>query len=232
MKAVVTGTAARIHKEGPHGTSSPNHRGCGVAAHRNVRDRRGALDRGVRGPSPDGHKVRGRFTEFTGAIEVGEGAEESSVHVEIVAASMQTNPEMRDDHLTSGDFLESETHPAITFAQHGGAADGRQLVRGRRRPHDQGRHEAGDARVRVRGCGRDRTGQPDLGVSAKTTIEREEWKSPGTWRSRPAASSSARASTSKNRRSRLARPVERVTYARTRGPLAPGSYHSSSNSRS
>src|SRR5437870_1835502 len=60
-------------------------------------------------------KVRGRFTEFSGTIEVAEKPEDSSVEVEIKAASLQTNQEQRDEHLKSGDFFELEKYPLITF---------------------------------------------------------------------------------------------------------------------
>ena len=36
-------------------------------------------------------KVRGRFTDFSGWIDVAENPEESSAHVEIKTASIQTN---------------------------------------------------------------------------------------------------------------------------------------------
>jgi polyisoprenoid-binding protein YceI len=60
-------------------------------------------------------KVRGRFTEFDGQITIGERPEDSHVEVEIDAASIQTNFEMRDDHLKSGDFLDVERFPKLTF---------------------------------------------------------------------------------------------------------------------
>ena len=37
-------------------------------------------------------KVRGRFTDFTGTIVVAERPEDSSVNVEIMAASVKTEP--------------------------------------------------------------------------------------------------------------------------------------------
>ena len=60
-------------------------------------------------------KVRGRFARFSGDIRVGEVPEDSSVEVNIDAASIQTADERRDDHLRSGDFLDVEHHPEITF---------------------------------------------------------------------------------------------------------------------
>jgi polyisoprenoid-binding protein YceI len=60
-------------------------------------------------------KARGRFTEFSGEVVVGDTVEDSSASVDIVAASVNTNQEMRDNHLKSGDFLVTEDHPTITF---------------------------------------------------------------------------------------------------------------------
>ena len=60
-------------------------------------------------------KVRGRFTDFSGWIELSERPEDSQVHVEIKTASIQTNTEQRDDHLKSDDFLNVEKWPIMTF---------------------------------------------------------------------------------------------------------------------
>ncbi|HSD49249.1 MAG TPA: YceI family protein [Actinomycetota bacterium] len=60
-------------------------------------------------------RVRGRFTEFDGQITISETLEDSHVEVDIDASSIWTNQGMRDDHLRSGDFLEAETYPKLTF---------------------------------------------------------------------------------------------------------------------
>src|SRR5437660_11577526 len=60
-------------------------------------------------------KVRGQFTEFTGTIEVGGSPEDSRVDVEVKTDSITTHTEKRDQHLMSGDFLEIDTHPVLTF---------------------------------------------------------------------------------------------------------------------
>lgn len=61
-------------------------------------------------------RVRGRFTRFEGQIVIGEKLEDSRVDVAIDATSIWTNQQMRDDHLRSGDFLEAEKYPKLTFA--------------------------------------------------------------------------------------------------------------------
>ncbi len=60
-------------------------------------------------------KVRGRFNEFSGTINVAESVEDSTVEATIKAASIFTAQEMRDNHLRSADFLDAEQFPEITF---------------------------------------------------------------------------------------------------------------------
>ena len=60
-------------------------------------------------------KVRGRFAAFSGRIVVSERPEDSSVEFVIDAASIHTADEKRDGHLRSGDFLETDRYPEITF---------------------------------------------------------------------------------------------------------------------
>ncbi|GHJ40136.1 YceI family protein [Streptomyces sp. TS71-3] len=79
--------------------------------------------------------VHGRFTDFSGRIEIAkysegltpaaaqaEGAEtieNSRVEAVIKAASIDTGNGMRDGHLRSGDFLEAERYPEITYRSTG-----------------------------------------------------------------------------------------------------------------
>lgn len=60
-------------------------------------------------------KVRGEFTGFSGSIEVADDLADSVVSVEIDAATIDTGVTDRDKHLVSGDFLDVEQYPAITF---------------------------------------------------------------------------------------------------------------------
>jgi polyisoprenoid-binding protein YceI len=60
-------------------------------------------------------KVRGRFTEFEGRVHIAERPEDSSVEIEITSSSIQTNQDYRDNHLRSGDFLETDEYPTLTF---------------------------------------------------------------------------------------------------------------------
>lgn len=69
-------------------------------------------------------KVRGHFREFSGTITTGEKPLDSAVTATIVATSIDTNNDQRDGHIRSGDFLDVENHPQITFTSTGLRADG------------------------------------------------------------------------------------------------------------
>ena len=70
-------------------------------------------------------KVTGQFDDFSGQIEYDPAApEKSTVTATIVAASVNTAHERRDNHLRNEDFFEVETYPEITFVSTGAKADG------------------------------------------------------------------------------------------------------------
>ena len=61
-------------------------------------------------------KVRGRFTDLDGTIQIDEAQpEQSSVAFTIQAASIDTGTPDRDKHLRSDDFFFVEKFPTITF---------------------------------------------------------------------------------------------------------------------
>lgn len=62
-------------------------------------------------------RVRGRFSDFQGTIDLDEAApEQSSVRLEIQAGSIDTNEPARDQHLRSEDFFAADRFPTIGFA--------------------------------------------------------------------------------------------------------------------
>jgi polyisoprenoid-binding protein YceI len=87
-------------------------------------------------------KVRGSFSRYSGAIQVGPTPEESSVEATIDATSIETRDPQRDAHLRSADFLDVENHPTLHFrstriVQTGpsnGKATGELTIRGVTRP--------------------------------------------------------------------------------------------------
>jgi polyisoprenoid-binding protein YceI len=65
-------------------------------------------------------KVRGRFTDLSGAIRVDrDNPAASEVEFLIKAASIDTANERRDNHLRSPDFFDVEKHPEISFRSSG-----------------------------------------------------------------------------------------------------------------
>jgi polyisoprenoid-binding protein YceI len=120
-------------------------------------------------------KVRGQFTEFSGTIEFGESPQDSRVDVEVKTGSITTHMEKRDQHLMSGDFLEIEKHPVLTFKSTavrptGGTSfelDGDLTIKDITRPVTL----SGE----FLGWGPNMEGEPMLAASAKTTIDREDW---------------------------------------------------------
>ena len=62
-------------------------------------------------------KVRGRFSKFSGKIQLDDAdVTRSAVTAEIDASSIDTNDDNRDAHLRSAEFLDVEKFPTITFA--------------------------------------------------------------------------------------------------------------------
>ena len=60
--------------------------------------------------------VKGRFSGVKGSIvDVADDPTLSSVDVEIDALSLSTGDAQRDGHLKSGDFLDVEQYPTLTF---------------------------------------------------------------------------------------------------------------------
>src|SRR6516164_6800020 len=60
-------------------------------------------------------KVRGRFTKYTGALQLDDDVTKSWVEVAIDAASIDTGTAQRDNHLRSADFFDVERFPELRF---------------------------------------------------------------------------------------------------------------------
>src|SRR5262245_23381319 len=120
-------------------------------------------------------KVRGRFKMFQGSIHVGDTVGDSWAELEIDAASIDTGVEDRDNHLRSGDFLDVEHYPKITFRStrveqtgpHSLKVTGDLTIRDVTRPIELD--------VSYEGVGPDPWGGTRAGFTLTGRLEREDW---------------------------------------------------------
>jgi polyisoprenoid-binding protein YceI len=120
-------------------------------------------------------RVRGMFSEVSGQIVTGAAPSGSTVTAVIAVSSVSTGHQMRDDHLRSADFFDSERHPVMRFASTA------------LRPADGGWVLSGDLTIldvtravdlEVEFLGTDPTGmqgEPRIGFSARATISRRDF---------------------------------------------------------
>ena len=120
--------------------------------------------------------VRGQFNDFTGSLTLDGAAPEKSVaDVTIATTSISTGSDDRDNHLRSGDFLDIETYPEITFQSTGvryeGGDDfvmtGDLTIRGTSRPVELA--------VELEGLATDPFGNERIGFTGSTTISRKDF---------------------------------------------------------
>lgn len=123
--------------------------------------------------------VRGRFKDVKGTIEVDEqNPANSTIDVEIAAASIDTGAPDRDTHLRSADFLDVESHPALTFRS--------KRVEGAFAKEGDSFRITGDLTIRgttkevtlegtYEGTGKDPWGGTRAGARATTKIDRRDW---------------------------------------------------------
>jgi polyisoprenoid-binding protein YceI len=120
-------------------------------------------------------KVRGRFTDYEGAIVVSDDPANSSVEVTIQATSINTNDETRDNHVRTNDFLAIEEFPTITFrstkvelgSPESWKVTGDLTIRGTTRPVVLD--------VQFEGVIQDPWGNQRLGFTASAEIDRNEF---------------------------------------------------------
>jgi len=119
--------------------------------------------------------TKGRFGEFSGTIDYDEAnVGNSTVAVEIVAASIDTRDEKRDGHLRAADFFDAENFPTITFSSTRveRAGDGLKVygdltIRGVTKPSV--------LEAELTGRGKSPWGQDVIGFSATTKFKRSEF---------------------------------------------------------
>lgn len=123
--------------------------------------------------------VKGRFAELKGTLALdAQRPADSSVAVEIAAASVDTRAEQRDQHLRSADFLDVEQYPTISFTStrvEGAALQtGTEFrVVGLLTIHGVSREVT--LATTFEGRGRDPWGGERVSFSASTTIDRRDF---------------------------------------------------------
>lgn len=120
--------------------------------------------------------VRGQFERFTGTVDfVEENPAQSSVDVQIEAASINTKEEKRDAHLRSNDFLAADQYPYLTFKskrvevvdENNGKIHGDLTIRDVTKPVVLD--------VEYSGMAKSPWGTMSAGFSATTKISRKQW---------------------------------------------------------
>lgn len=119
--------------------------------------------------------VKGRFSDLTGQITVDhENIQNSSVDVEIGAASIDTRNENRDAHLRSADFFDVEVFPTLTLKSSRVEPDGDDItITGDLTMHGITRQVVLDAKLN--GQAADPTGQRIISYSARTELNRKDF---------------------------------------------------------
>ncbi len=119
-------------------------------------------------------KVRGTFSDFSGAVVVTEDVSGSTATAEIKVDSVDTRNSDRDAHIRSNDILGTEEHPVMTFATNGvRAKDGEYFVDGTLTIKGIARPVTLD--VEFNGVGTDPWGGTRAGFTASTEISRKEY---------------------------------------------------------
>jgi polyisoprenoid-binding protein YceI len=121
-------------------------------------------------------KVHGNFEKFKGNVNFDEESPtNSSLEIEIEAASLSTGNEQRDGHLRSPDFFDVEQYPLLRFKSkrveqiddHNGRIIGDLTIR------DVSKEIVLD--VEYLGQGTSPWGTVNAGFSAAATINRKDW---------------------------------------------------------
>lgn len=119
-------------------------------------------------------KTRGKFTDYTGTVTVGENILDSKVEATVQLASVQTGDDGRDTHLRSADFFDVENHPTMTFISTSITPDGDDYklagdltIRGISKPVE--------FKLEFEGVSGDPWGGTRAGFNAVTEINRKDW---------------------------------------------------------
>jgi polyisoprenoid-binding protein YceI len=120
-------------------------------------------------------KVRGRFTDLEGRIEIEDSIESCTAEASAATASVDTGVAMRDDDLRSERFFAAHSHPRVSFSSASVAMrDGRLSIVGELTIRGVTREVTLDTEF----LGLDETGlqgEPRIGFSGRTRVRRSDF---------------------------------------------------------
>ncbi|MCE9623128.1 MAG: YceI family protein [Actinomycetia bacterium] len=119
-------------------------------------------------------KVRGKFTDFTGAIEVASDPLLSTVNATVEAKSIDTGDEGRDTHLRSADFFDVDNNKQWTLVSTGIKAAGSNYVLSTNLTI-KGVTKPVDFALEFEGVVQDPWGNTKAGFTAEAEINRKDW---------------------------------------------------------
>ena len=161
--------------------------------------------------------LSGRFTDYTGTIQVDRAKpENSTVEFTIQATSIDTDEPRRDQHLRSADFFDVANHPTITFKSTSVKANGKDsfLVTGDLTM--RGVTKPVTLPVTLLGEGKDPMGNEKMGLETAVTLNRKDFGLVWNRALETGAMLSAKRSRSRSR-SRPTRPSRRPLPPRAAG---------------
>ena len=120
-------------------------------------------------------KVRGNFAEFDGSITIAEDPARSTAQASMKAVSIETGAPDRDNHLRSGDFLEAEKYPELTFGNARVVAQKGATFKVVGDLTIKGVSKQVELDVELDGVVTDPFGNEKLAVTARTEINREDF---------------------------------------------------------
>ena len=119
-------------------------------------------------------KVRGRFSSFTGTLEIAADHLQSSVSASAEVGSITTGDQGRDDHLKSADFFDAATFPTIEFKSTKIEADDDDFVLFADLTI-RGVTKNVKFELEFEGVGKDPWGNTKAGFTAEAEINRKDW---------------------------------------------------------
>ncbi len=121
-------------------------------------------------------KVRGWFEKFDGEVALDEQTPaNTTVNIKIDASSINTRDEKRDGHLRSGDFLDAENHPYLTFVSKHVDVTGPERAKLIGDLTIRGITREVEMEVTYNGSAKSPWGTTSYGFNGHTVINRKDW---------------------------------------------------------